>query len=239
MTLAGIRVFFLMVPLLWMAQSNASVVITGTRVIYPLSSTSVTVRLLNDGSQPSLVQAWADDGAGNTTPNESKAPFLVTPPVFRMEPQAGQTLRLALTDAGLPKDRESVFWLNVLDIPPKPSENTGNYLQMAVRTRIKIFARPEDLGQTVSEAAGKLKWTTSSRGELVIHNPGPYYFSLNGISTSPKTATTPTQISAMVPPFSSTNLRIRVSLLADAMLDITYINDYGGTTRTTISGRKR
>lgn len=239
MTLTRIRAAIFVVSLFWTSQSNASVVITGTRVIYPLSSASVTVRLLNDGSQPSLVQAWADDGDSNAAPNESKAPFVVTPPVFRIEPQAGQTLRLTLTDPGLPRDRESVFWLNVLDIPPKPAASTGNYLQMAVRTRIKIFVRPDNLNLTVSEAARKMQWTSSSSGELMIHNPGPYYFSLNSISTGTGKTNTPTQIATMVAPFSSARLQKRVSMPANATLAVTYINDYGGTSHTTISGNNK
>ncbi|AHG64764.1 fimbrial biogenesis chaperone [Advenella mimigardefordensis] len=239
MTPRRIRAIFLLIQLFWMMQSDASVVITGTRVIYPLSSASVTVRLTNEGSQPSLVQAWADSGDGNAAPNESKAPFIVTPPVFRMEPQAGQTLRLTLTDSGLPKDRESIFWLNVLDIPPKPSANIGNYLQMAVRTRIKIFVRPENLTLTMSEAASKMQWIAGSGRQLTILNPGPYYFSLNGISPDADKTHPPTPISAMVSPYSSVRLRSPLNLPAGQTLDVTYINDYGGTSRATISGTTR
>ncbi len=238
MMLGWIRAAFFVASLFWMWQSNASVVITGTRVIYPLSSASVTVRLLNDGSQPSLVQAWADAGDANAAPNESTAPFVVTPPVFRIEPKAGQALRLTLTDTGLPRDRESVYWLNVLDIPPKPAASNTNYLQMAVRTRIKIFVRPDNLNQTVDEAARSLQWATGNNGEIIIRNPGAYYFSLNGISTSrEKNNTTP--VNAMVAPFSSVNLGKRVNIPANGTLDITYINDYGGTSHTSISGHKQ
>lgn len=37
----------------------------------------------------------------------------------------------------LPVDRESVFWLNVKEIPKKSAEE--NVLQIAVRSRIKLF----------------------------------------------------------------------------------------------------
>ncbi len=48
----------------------------------------------------------------------------------------------------LPKDRESVFWFNVLEVPPKPDAATvanQSLLQLAFRTRIKLFYRPEAL----------------------------------------------------------------------------------------------
>ena len=234
MTLTHVRAVLFMSLLSWIAQGNASVVVTGTRVIYPQSSSSVTVRLTNDGSQPSLVQAWVDDGNSEAPPNESPAPFVVTPPVFRMEPNAGQALRLTLTDTDLPKDKESVFWLNVLDIPPKPSKSTSNYVQLAVRTRIKIFLRPEDLNMTVDQAAGRLQWAPGSRGDVIIHNPTPFYFSLNGVSAGTGNDKKMTAISVMASPFSSVQLAAGAARSSAGTVDVSYINDFGGTTRVTV-----
>lgn len=62
----------------------------------------------------------------------------------------------------LPKDRESVFWFNVLEVPPKPDAATvanQSLLQLAFRTRIKLFYRPEALKGNPSEAPLALKWS--------------------------------------------------------------------------------
>ncbi|WP_251677901.1 fimbria/pilus periplasmic chaperone [Escherichia coli] len=66
--------------------------------------------------------------------------LLLPPPINRVDPGKGQTLRVTFTDLPLPTDRESVFWLNVLEIPTRyePKSN-DNYLQVAFRTRIKLF----------------------------------------------------------------------------------------------------
>ena len=48
----------------------------------------------------------------------------------------------------LPQDRETVYWLNVLEIPPKPkagSDAAEDDLQLAVRSRLKLFYRPKGL----------------------------------------------------------------------------------------------
>ncbi|MEN2733548.1 fimbria/pilus periplasmic chaperone [Escherichia coli] len=45
---------------------------------------------------------------------------MITPPIFRMDSKSGQTVRIVYTGESLPKDRESLFYLNVLDIPAKP-----------------------------------------------------------------------------------------------------------------------
>lgn len=55
------------------------------------------------------------------------------------------------TGEALPNDRESIFWLNILDISAKPKfENknnlnvNSNYLQLPIHSRIKLFYRPEN-----------------------------------------------------------------------------------------------
>ena len=55
----------------WMSagRAQASVVITGTRVIYPEMEREVTVKLNNDGNTPALVQVWLDDGNPKTLPS--------------------------------------------------------------------------------------------------------------------------------------------------------------------------
>jgi len=110
---------------------------------FPSNEREVSVKLSNEGEAPGLVQAWVDNGDIDSSPESAKAPFVLTPPVFRVDPKKGQTMRLLYTREPLPDDRESVFWLNLLEVPPKPQDaEDSNFLQMAFRTRIKIFYRP-------------------------------------------------------------------------------------------------
>ncbi|MCF8994942.1 fimbria/pilus periplasmic chaperone, partial [Pseudomonas carnis] len=87
------------------SQVSASVVITGTRLIYPAQEAEITVTLDNNGALPVLVQTWVDSGDPNSSPTHSTAPFLLTPPVFRMDPNQGQSVRLMFTGASLPEDK--------------------------------------------------------------------------------------------------------------------------------------
>ncbi|HGY8840292.1 TPA: fimbria/pilus periplasmic chaperone, partial [Escherichia coli] len=93
---------------------SANVVITGTRVIYPAGQHNVNVQLTNVGISPSLIQAWIDNGDPKAAPETIKTPFVITPPIARIDGNKGQTLRLSYTGEPLPADRESVFYLNVL-----------------------------------------------------------------------------------------------------------------------------
>src|SRR5262245_34692037 len=104
-------------------QAAAGVSVNGTRVVYPAAKREVTLSLRNPGEAPSLVQAWLDTGNQFSKPGDSKVPFVLTPPLFRLDPGKVQSIRLVYTHDPLPEDRETVFWLNVLDIPPRAAKN--------------------------------------------------------------------------------------------------------------------
>ncbi|MCV5920354.1 fimbria/pilus periplasmic chaperone, partial [Escherichia coli] len=75
-----------------------------------------------------------------------KTPFIITPPLFKLDPEKNNILRIVNITHGLPQDRESVYWVNVKAIPSKSDDSENkNVLQIAVRTRIKLFYRPAGL----------------------------------------------------------------------------------------------
>ncbi|RDS84385.1 phytochrome sensor protein [Dyella psychrodurans] len=171
---------------------QAGVVLDTTRVIYPAQEREITVKLTNqDEKSPLLVHAWIDDGNEKSTPDQLHVPFLLTPPVFRIDPGKGQALRVTYlkdNDKPLPTDKESVFWLNVLEIPPKPKAVNGqqpNTLQLAFRTRIKLFFRPKGLKGNAADAPGQLRWklvTDGAEPALVAENPSVYHVSFESVS---------------------------------------------------------
>jgi len=142
------------------STAHAAIQVIGTRVVYPAAEREVTVRVINSGNDPRLIQAWVDSGDEGETAETSKAPFMINPPLSRIDAGKGQTFRLMFTGAQLPQDRESVFWLNVVEIPTKPKSNDGteNFLQFAVRTRIKIFYRPSTLAGSPAASVAQLAW---------------------------------------------------------------------------------
>jgi chaperone protein EcpD len=163
------------------ARAEADVVINGTRVIYPGKEKEVTVKLTNQGTVPMLVQTWMDDGDEQTTPEKAKTPFTLMPPMFRMEPGKGQAIRVVYTQEPLPADKESLFWFNMLEVPPKPENAEGrNLLQFAFRTRIKFIFRPPGLPGDAGSAYKQVKWRLVSGQDgkgvaLQATNPTPYY----------------------------------------------------------------
>ncbi|WP_437676671.1 fimbrial biogenesis chaperone [Sorangium sp. So ce131] len=118
-----------------------SITLYQSPIIYPADHREVAVEVRNNGDKPTLVQAWLDRGDADQAPDTINVPFLLTPPIFRIDPGHRQTLRITYAPSGehLPQDRESVFWLNVLEVPPAGAN------VLATRSRISLFYRPQGL----------------------------------------------------------------------------------------------
>lgn len=214
--------------------ANASVVIAGTRVVFPAANGEVTVRLNNNGAHPALIEAWIDSGNPDSTPDTSNVPFLITPPLARMNAGKGQSLRIVYTSQPLPKDRESLFWLNVLEIPPKPAAKPGeeqNTLQFAVRSRLKLFFRPAGLAGDPLTAAQQVAWAVVADGTgyaLEVRNPTPYHITFSKLSLNVDNVAYVAD-NGMVAPLSSLRLPIKNlgHAVAAGTVDYTIVNDFG------------
>jgi chaperone protein EcpD len=168
-------------------DSQAGVVLNGTRFVYPSQEKEISIKLTNQGKGPVLVKTWLDNGDVTALPETIKLPFTLTPPIFRMEADKETALRLTYTgDASLPKDRESLFWLNVMEVPPRNSDKKvegESTLQLAFRYRLKLLFHPEGLSGTAKDAATNLAWSMIGNGDhsesvLRVTNNRPYYVSL-------------------------------------------------------------
>jgi len=146
-------------------------------------------------------------------------------------------LRITYTGAALPKDKESVFWLNVLDVPPAPhaSNEPSNYLQVAVRSRLKLFYRPVGLKGTPELAAEQLSWQLLPRdGQpgyiLRASNHSAFFVSLAGAMLNGERDSYKTP-GGMVDPEGYADFALEgMTSRPDGVLKVDFesINDYGG-----------
>lgn len=153
--------------------------------------------------------------------------FIITPPVTRIEGDQGQTLRITYTGTqALPEDRESLYYFNLLDIPPKPSKkelkDNPNYLQFSVRSRLKMFYRPSGLPYPPAEAYKKVTWQAKG-GKLWADNPTPYYLTFTQAQVGAKD----TPAAVMVEPFSQGEFDVK-GVSSGQKVKWSLINDYGG-----------
>ncbi|GHD69946.1 fimbria/pilus periplasmic chaperone [Jeongeupia chitinilytica] len=229
-TLASIT---LMAGAIFPLAAHASVVIAGTRMIYNAKESEVTIKLSNDGQKPALTQVWLDSGDPQADPSKLDLPFVLTPPMARIDPTKSQTIRVAYTGEALPQGKESLFWFNVLEVPPKPEagEAGANYMQLAFRSRIKFFFRPAGLSGSVDEAPGKLGWhleTEKGRSVLQVSNPTPYHVTIIEAVAGEGGNAPKFDEGIMVGPGEKASLPLSGTVAAGAKVHFTTLNDYGG-----------
>lgn len=231
-------VMILMVSGLIVTNTMAEVVINGTRIVFNAKDKESVVQLKNNGKNPYLLQIWMDDGNPKAKPGEVKVPFIITPPVVRIEPGKGQAVRIMSTNPALPQDRESLFWFNILEIPPKPNEEIKsgrNLLQLAFRTRIKFFYRPVNLPLSPSDAYKNIKITLKNN-TLNIRNSSPYFITFSKIEirkskNSELLASVDKFTQRMIEPNGEMTLPLSIKnsvSLSGSTLFYSIINDYGG-----------
>lgn len=207
-------------------STSSSVFLKGTRVIFSAERKEAVIQLVNSSDNTSLVQSWIDEGNIDSTPETTQAPFVVTPPVIKIKPRGGAQLRIQQLANQLPTDRESIFYLNVLDIAPKPdSVKTENILQLALRTRIKLFYRPQNINKTPQNAVEHIKITKVGKS-LFIDNPTAYFFTLSALynQLDKNNALSKT---IMLPPFSQQTVENKSQVIFGEEILIEYINDEG------------
>ena len=225
-------IILLLNSLLLSAVSYASIVVTGTRIIYPAEAREVSVKLNNDGSTPALVQSWIDNGDPKATPDTASSPFVLTPPITRIDSQKGQTLRVRFVgEDSLPQDKESLFWLNVLELPPSVDDGK-NKLKIAFRTRLKLLYRPKNLAGDVASAGKGIEWRVVRNGssyQLDGYNPGAYYISLNHIRVGGQTISLDIN-NGIIPPKQHQSFKIDGGISGGTKIKFTTINDYGAAT---------
>lgn len=224
------------------AENNTGGISLGaTRVIFVSDKSSAGLTVNNSSKKDTwLIRAWmAPYKTGKNAADTRKVPFIITPPLYRINPDEQLQLRINGTDiASLPADRESVFTVNVLAIPPKTqlkqdgqkkaaNELSGGTLQFAINNQIKLFYRPAALNETATleKARGQLK-VTRKAGSIDVSNPGPYYFTLVNVRVNGADLRDESGRDLMVAPFSS----LSISVPDAKSLEYQTINDFGANT---------
>lgn len=153
--------------------AQATVKIEGTRLIYFGQYKEASINIVNQSSSELAVQSWVTREDDDAT---SPVPFAVVQPLVRLDAQQHHLLRILYAGAGLPSDVESMFLLNVMEIPLKPE--AADSVQFAVRQRLKLFYRPAGLAGSSSEAVPQLVWSRTDGQTLTVTNPSAFHLSL-------------------------------------------------------------
>ncbi len=216
--------------LFFIAQINSSwagIALDRTRMIITCDARSVSANLTNTSpSIPFLAQSWVEDAHGT----KITSPLMVLPPLQRINGGQKGIARVTKTSGinALPQDRESLFYLNVREIPPKPDK--PNVLQLAMQSRIKLFYRPTAIVPETPGAVWQNQLIFHKQGQRwTVDNPTPYFVTLIGLSRKPEAqggGRLTDFPGIMIPPKSS--LDFNVSDASVSQFSMMYVNDFGG-----------
>ncbi|WP_265498931.1 fimbria/pilus periplasmic chaperone [Providencia rustigianii] len=209
--------------------SEAAVSLDRTRIIFDGENKSVSLSINNNNKQlPYLAQGWIE----NEESKKITSPLIVLPPVQRLEPGKSSQMKIESLPSikNLPQDRESLFYFNMREIPPKSDK--PNTLQIALQTKIKLFYRPAAIAPQQNSAPWQEKMQLEKKGNLVIaKNSTPYYITI--INAGAHANTDAKEFNPiMIAPFGEENIGITSEQLGNTPV-ITYINDYGGRPKLT------
>lgn len=198
------------VIMLTTSTSYSAVTLAGTRFVYNASESSLEIGMTNRDKNPYLVQSWVSKytppGTKDLNKDNDNIPFIVTPPLFKMEPNDSNTLSIVKRDdITLPNDRESVFYLNVKAIPGKVKDSRSS-LMISVASSMKLLYRPINLeGENAINAWEKVNFQQVGKF-LVANNPTPYYITFYEIDVNGTKTKLPQN--AMIAPFGKWTLPV-------------------------------
>jgi len=207
--------------------AQGAIALDRTRVIFDGEQKSITLNISNNNKQlPYLAQGWLENAAGE----KITSPLVVLPPMQRVEPGASSQIKIEALPAAkqLPQDRESLFYFNLREVPPKADK--PNTLQIALQTRVKLFYRPSAIKIDKLATPIQDKLTLNKSGDkMMIKNPTPYYVTIINAAANEKPAVVKGKDfePVMIAPFGEASLGVKPSELGNRPV-LTYINDYGG-----------
>lgn len=161
--------------LLFASSTHASLSADQTRYIFQGNKEALTVTVTNNDKKRTFGgQAWVD----NIIEKDTRPTFVVTPSFFKVKPEGEQVLRIIMASDHLPQDKESVYWLNLQDIPPALQENG---IAIALRTKMKLFYRPMSLLAGRKGAEEGISLQVRPDGQTILINTTPYIFAINSL----------------------------------------------------------
>lgn len=211
--------------------AQAALTISTTRIVHGTDSRSSSVIVANPSDRTFAAQAWVNTEQDDTV---TPVPMIAAPALFRLDPGKEQMVQINRLPNDLPKDRESLFYFNLQEIPQQ-EKTDANILNIALRTRIKLFYRPSELESRPEDHLKALKWSVkmlNGKPHLAVDNPSPYHLTFNRLRIHAGGHEHSLHATAMVAPFAQQTYALPDMRLApNAKVTFSILNDYGATSK--------
>lgn len=220
-----------LIALCWLcaASAHAAVSLSGTRLIFDGTFREVSIEAVNRSRHEVLLQAWLSDAQGEGEV-AGDLPFAVTPHLTQLPAQGKQALRLLYEGVGMPRERESLLHLYVMEIPRRAQGE--NQLSIAIRQRINVFYRPPGLPGDPADTAQALRWQlardASGASALQVNNHTAYHASLQHLRLEGISGQQAVSDYLLLAPGATHSLPLKQPVVAEQRLSFSALTDYGG-----------
>lgn len=176
------------------------------------SKGGVTMNVTNNTDRNFLLKgsvAVMDSDTGRFGPDDAPLPpFVILPPLARLEAGGQYSFRIRQVGRGLPKDRESACIVSVTAIPATnepvvplrrtpegeraapvrddAAVNKRSQLQIAIQMNMRLFYRPEGVPERDNASVADQLRFRAQGNALVVDNPTPYFVQLSEMSLNGK-----------------------------------------------------
>lgn len=206
--------------LLFTTSSHAAFVLNSTRYIFDEKKENISLQVDNESPQEYGGQIWIE----NQEQSDKNVYFAPSPTFFKVTGQHKQVLRILKINDTLPKDKESLFWINVQEIPKAPKDG-ANALSIALHTQVKMIYRPDILKGKRENAEKNIKLINDESG-TVLFNDSPYYFAVINVKQNGKPVNLNEDIKnkiSVFPPFGKISLNKKLT----GNISFVAFDDYG------------
>ncbi|KPD02092.1 fimbrial biogenesis chaperone [Moellerella wisconsensis] len=226
---------FIILGIMIISPAYSGIIASNNRVIFNEGDFKKNLILGNTNEYSIFAQTWIDNGEGSGEFKQKAYPFVSVPAVFVLNQGEMTNLNIIYNNKELPSDRESVFWLNLYEIPAV--KNSSNKEQtkvlVAMNTQMKIFYRPKSLKE-INKNMDDIYFSLSNSGnetKLICHNPTPFYISFSGITLKIKNISVNVlpESDMMTSPLSSREYKLphQISDLDNINVEANIIDDHG------------
>ncbi|MCT6517347.1 molecular chaperone [Proteus vulgaris] len=197
-----------------------SIEINKDKFIFIESKNQEVIEIKNSINSDYFIQSWISHYDEN---NDSELPFMITPPLFKIEKDEDYSLKIFKIDEIEKKDRETLYKINIKRIPVlSDSDDNKNLLHISMNSVYNLIYRPISIEKNAVDAYKKIEFLKNQNNEFIINNPTPYFITLlnvhlENISLISKSIT--------IPPFKKYNTKNKIK--KDGLIKWKTIDQYG------------
>lgn len=200
--------------------SYASIEINKDKFIFIESKNQEIIEIKNNSTNDYFIQSWISHYDES---NETELPFMITPPLFKIEKDENYSLKIFKTDEIEKKDRETLYRINIKRIPLlSNSDENKNLLHISMNSVYNLIYRPVSIERDAKDAYKRIEFLKNKNNEFIVNNPTPYFITLLNVNSE---GVVLIEKSKTIPPFKKHNTKKTIK--KDGLIKWKTIDQYG------------